>query len=533
VTQLSASPADSSGPVRQAESGTNGSGDGNGLADPVAASKAGVTDHTGVGVSPRPTSPRHAAPAGPLEPTGPVERLMSTVIRKLSRSRLAQPRVAVSVAGAGLLLGLIVGLTAPNAETLRFVWLPLTDLMSRWLNPHHHRVYPGLHDIITAATLYSGDILACLGLAGMLWAASRGWRPDPRKLFLASAVVVAVMVCLTPIGSSDTASYAAYGRIASLGRDPYSANSLLFLYNHDRAYFEVVGSLWQHQASVYGPVATWIQSFAASIGGASVQTTVWVLMILNGAMFLAVGLLLLKTSDDPVRATLFWTANPVLISQLVGGGHFDTFVAAAAITAIQLSRRFRSVWADVAIGVVIGIGCGVKITAVLVALGLAWPLLQRREYLRLARIAVLAMATLALEYSAFGMGALKPLFGGSTWVTLPSPLWFVKSIGDVLGVNHGTLALLISCIWLTAMFIVAWLVYQRISADQPREVVAPFALTYAWVVVAPWMFAWYTALPWVALTQVPRNRMTRWLTIVTVVLALWHSSGGWVPPGRV
>jgi hypothetical protein len=533
VTQLSASPADSSGPVGQAESETNGPGDGNGLAELAAAGDAGVTDHTGITVSARPTSPRHAAPAGPFEPTGPVEHLMSSVIRKLSWSRLAHPRVALSVAGAGLLLGMIVGLTAPNAETLRRIWLPLTDLMSRWLNPHHGIPSPGLHDIITATTLYSGDILACLGLAGLLWAHSQGWRPDPRKLFLASAVIVAIMVCLTPVGSSDTASYAAYGRIASLGRDPYSANSLLYLSRIKSPYLSVVGQLWRHQPSVYGPVATWIQDFAASIGGTSVQTTIWVLMILNGAMFLAVGVLLLKTSDDPVRATLFWTANPVLIQQLVGGGHFDTFVAAAAITAIQLARRFRSVWADVAIGVVIGVGCGVKITTVLVALGLAWPLLQRREYLRLARIAVVAMATLALEYFPFGMGALKPLFGGSTWVTLPSPLWIVKSVGDELHVNHGTLALLISCIWLTAMFIVAWLVYRRISADQPREVVAPFALTYAWVVVAPWMFAWYTALPWVALTQVPRNRMTRWLTIVTVVLALWHSSGGWVPPGRV
>jgi hypothetical protein len=532
VTQLSASPADSSGPVKQAESGTNGSGDGNGLADPAAADQAGVTDHTGVVVSARPTTPgRHAAPPRLFEPTGPVERVMSTVIRKLSWSRLAQPRVAVSVAGAGLLLGMLVGLTGPNAETLRYVWLPLTDLWSRLYNPgHHNKVAFGPHDIITAAMLYSGDILACLGLAGMLWAASRGWRPDPRKLLLASTVIVGIMVCLTPVGSSDTASYATYGRIATFGRDPYAANSPLFLYTHDRAYYEVVGSLWQRQPSVYGPVATWIQHFAAAIGGPSVQTTIWVLMMLNGAMFLAVGLLLLKTSDDPVRATLFWTANPVLIQQLVGGGHFDTFVAAAAIAAIQLARRYRSVWADVAIGVVIGVGCGVKITAVLVALGLAWPLLQQREYLRLARIAVAAMTTLALEYSAFGMGALKPLFNGSQWVTLPSPLWFVKVIGEHL---HVSTALLISCLWLTAMFVVAWLVYRRISADQPREVVAPFALTYAWVLVAPWMFAWYTALPWVALTQVPRNRMTRWLTIVTVVLALWHSSGGWVPPGHV
>jgi hypothetical protein len=56
--------------------------------------------------------------------------------------------------------------------------------------------------------------------------------------------------------------------------------------------------------------------------------------------------------------------------------------------------------------------------------------------------------------------------------------------------------------------------------------VAPFALTFAWVLVAPWVFPWYTAIAWVALTQVPRNRMTRWLTLVTVLFALWHSSGG-------
>jgi xanthine/CO dehydrogenase XdhC/CoxF family maturation factor len=442
----------------------------------------------------------------------------------------------MAIAGAGLLLGMIVGATAPNSETLQHIWLPLTDLVSRVLNPGHLPAHAGLHDIFTSTVLYSGDILACLGLAGMLWAHSQGWRPDPRKLLLASTVVVAIMVCITPVGSSDTASYAAYGRLASLGRDPYQANALVWLKAHDPAYFNVVGQLWQHQPSVYGPVATWIQSFAATIGGGSVQTTIWVLMMLNGITFLAVGLLLLKTSDDPIRATLFWTANPVLIQQLVGGGHFDTFVAAAAIAAIQLARRARGhwgLWADVAIGVLIGLGCGVKITAVLVVVGLAWPLLRRREYARLARIALAAMATVSLEYSFYGLEALKPLFAGSQWVTLPSPWWFVQLIGLHLGGSKAGLALPISILWLVSMLVVAWLVYRRISADQPREVVAPFALTYAWIVVAPWVFAWYTALPWVALTQVPRNRMTRWLAIVTVVLALWHSSGGWVPPGHV
>ena len=88
------------------------------------------------------------------------------------------------------------------------------------------------------------------------------------------------------------------------------------------------------------------------------------------------------------------------------------------------------------------------------------------------------------------------------------------------------MATIISCLWPIALLVVAWLIYQRISSDQPREVVAPFALTFAWILVAPWVFAWYTAVAWAALTQVPRNRMTRWLTIVTVFLALCLSSGG-------
>src|SRR6202020_469323 len=50
--------------------------------------------------------------------TGPVERVMSTVIRRLAWSRLSNPRVALAVSGVGLLLGLLVGATAPNDETL-------------------------------------------------------------------------------------------------------------------------------------------------------------------------------------------------------------------------------------------------------------------------------------------------------------------------------------------------------------------------------------------------------------------------------
>ncbi len=379
--------------------------------------------------------------------------------------------------------------------------------------------------ILASLMLYTADILACLGLAGMLWAHSQGWRPNPRYLLLISTAIVAVMVCLTPVGSSDTASYAAYGRIASLGGNPYTSNPLAWL-GHYSAYTPIIGTMWKTQSSVYGPLATVIQSFAASIGGPNVATTVWVLMILNGMVFIGVGLLLLKTSDDPVRATLFWTANPVLILALVSGGHLDTFVAAAAICAIQVTRRVTATWGDVLVGVLIGLACGIKIYAVLIGIGLAWPLLRRHEWKRTARIAVVSLVTLALQYSFYGPDALKPVFGGLKLVTLPSPWRLFELSGLALGVSQTTMTTIISCLWPIALFVVAWLIYQRISSDQPREVVAPFALTFAWILVAPWVFAWYTAVAWATLTQVPRNRMTRWLTIVTVLLALCLSSGG-------
>jgi hypothetical protein len=481
-------------------------------------------------VSTHPPGP--TGPAGPADlpekpglvvGNGPVEWVMSRVIRKLAWSRLSDPVVALTLSGAGLLLGMIVGATAPNAETIP-LRLPLSILPALG----HSEV----NVVIASVLLYTGDVLACLGLAGMLWAHSQGWRPNPRHLLLASAAIIAVMVSLTPVGSSDTGSYAAYGRIAALGGNPYTTGPQAFLGPHS-PYTQAVGTLWKTQPSVYGPFATVIQSFAASIGGPHVSITVWALMILNGIAFIGVGILLLKTSDDPVRATLFWTANPVLIQQLVSGGHLDTLVAAAAICAIQVSRRVMGNWGnwgDVLTGVLIGLACGIKINAVLIGLGLAWPLLRRHEWLRTARITAVALVTIALQYWPYGLVAIRPIFGGLKLATLPSPWRVFEMIGGLFGAEPAV-ATVMGYLWPVAMVIVAWFVYQRISSDQPGEVVAPFALTYAWILVAPWVFAWYTGIAWVALTQVPRNRMTRWLTLVTVFLALCHSSGGSATPG--
>ena len=99
--------------------------------------------------------PGSALPVGgsrvyaPAEGHGPIEWVMSTVIRKLAWSKLSDPKVALSVSGVGLLLGMLVGATAPNTMTLP-IRLPLSYLL------------PSLSDnnVLATAMLYTGDVLA-------------------------------------------------------------------------------------------------------------------------------------------------------------------------------------------------------------------------------------------------------------------------------------------------------------------------------------------------------------------------------------
>ncbi len=74
-------------------------------------------------------------------------------------------------------------------------------------------------------------------------------------------------------------------------------------------------------------MATWTHLLAASIGGPKPWLTIWMLMIMMGAAFLATGYILLRTAENPVRAVLLWVANPLLIVELVMGGHLDALLS--------------------------------------------------------------------------------------------------------------------------------------------------------------------------------------------------------------
>ncbi|HEY0934663.1 MAG TPA: hypothetical protein VGD91_13075 [Trebonia sp.] len=456
---------------------------------------------------------------------GRVEVLMGELIRVLSHSRLARPLPAVILSALGLCGVAVNGLcaTAPQPSVATPpVLLPLTAI-ARDLGARH------LNNLLANVIMYVSVGLCCLGLAMMLWANSRGWAPSPRRVFLAASATVAALVCITPVGSGDVGSYAAYGRIAALGYNPYTFTPAMLPGGKNNPYTMLVSPQWQHTASVYGPVATWLHLLAALIGGPKPWLTVWVLMIMVGAAFLATGYLLLRTAENPVRAALLWVANPLLIMVLVMGGHLDTFLALAAVAAIVTARRSSRPRDDLVVGLLVGVTAGLKINAAFVALAIAIPLIHDRAWTRLARTAgVAGLTTFCLYFFSYGLTMLKPLRAASTMVISPTLWRLAQVLVQHFYGNHAehTVTTVFGFVWPPLMLLLAWYLYNRLSPDVPTPVAATCALTFAWIVVAPWQLPWYSSVAWAAVALLPRNSLTRWLTIATGTLAMMHFNGG-------
>jgi hypothetical protein len=449
---------------------------------------------------------------------------MGRLIKVLSHSPLARPFPAVVLSALGLVGVAVNGLCASAVPKLTSatppVILPLTSA-ARSLGA------PTLPDLVTNVSMYVSIVLCVLGLAMMLWANSRGWSPSPRKVFWTAAGAVAVLVNITPVGSGDVASYAAYGRIAALGYNPYTYVPSHLPGGPQNPYTMLVSPMWRGTPSVYGPVATWEHLLAASIGGVRPWLTIWLLMIMAGAAFLATGYVLLRTAENPVRAVLLWTANPLLILELVMGGHLDALLALSAIAAIVVSRRCARPRDDLFVGLLVGVAGGIKLNAIFVAFAIAMPLIHDRAWGRLARTGVVAVLTTFCLYSfSYGLSAIKPLGEAGKHVISPTIWRLIQvTVKHYYGSHAEATVTSAFIVWYPLVLLLAWYLYLRLSPDVPTVLAATCALTFAWMVVAPWQLPWYSSIAWVTLALLPRNSLTRWLALATGGIALAHFNG--------
>ncbi|NRQ37477.1 polyprenol phosphomannose-dependent alpha 1,6 mannosyltransferase MptB [Nonomuraea sp. NN258] len=390
-----------------------------------------------------------------------------------------------------------------------------------WQPPYSLDVHPDPH--LTIALAAVALVLGGLGLLAALAARTGVPRAWARRLVVAGCLAAGVLAFLPPSGSADHLNYAAYGRMVTLGVNPYTHGAIALPGDPVAA---AVEAPWREEPSVYGPVATALHALASWVGGDSLRLTIFVLALFNAAAFIATALLIDRfTRHDPalrLRAALLWAANPLLLYHLVAGLHVDTLAVACMVAALLARSR------PVGSGLLLGLGVAVKLNAGLVALGPAWEL--RRRPGRLAVMAGCAVAVVVAGYAIVGTEAIEPLTRTSKAISHASFWKLVQGwLQDLVGVGSayrgeiqiGSLLVLALVTW--SLLRLATRTRQSAAPGSSEGLSAPVvaaALAVAYVFATPYVLPWYDGLAFGMLALVGASAVDSFVVAHLLALSL-------------
>jgi hypothetical protein len=376
---------------------------------------------------------------------------------------------------------------------------------------------------LTAAALAAG----ALGLVLALRAVRGGWSVPARAVLLAGLLAAVALTLVPPFGSSDQLSYAAYGRMLVTGHNPYTTTPAQLAALGDPVARAVQD--WFTTSSVYGPLATGVQGLAALIGGTSARLTVFVLGLANLAAFAGTALMLHRmTRRDParqLRAALLWAANPLLLQLLIAGAHIDGQAVVFAVAAVAVlfgpwsgeRAPVPSLTRAALAGVLVGLGFAVKVSDVLVGVGLAVALVLRsrpagrpagrRPGPPLAALAGGFAATAGAALAIGGPALWRQLSRESDLVSIGSPWRVIRSgVHLVVAGTAATDVIKAGAVALAVLLAVLLVRGLRGAADPGAG--AAFAVVLAWLFAWPYVLPWYDALAWALLPLVAAGTAT-------------------------
>ncbi len=402
---------------------------------------------------------------------------------------------------------------------------------------------------------------AVAGLIFGLNALRAGWRIPARLVVAAGIIGAALLAFLPPFGSADHLSYAAYGRMAVTGHDPYTTTPAMLAKLGDPVAKAVQD--WRTSPSVYGPLAVAGQALAAWIGGTSVRLIVFVLSLLNVLAFAITGLILHRLSRGDagrqLRAALLWTANPLLLLVLVAGAHVDSqaIVFGIAGLAVAASARRRLALAGLVAGALIGLGFAIKVTTVLIGAGLAigvllaWQRAARQDQqgrdVRPARnlhelapglpvparlltwLAAGFIIVAVLALIPWGTGMFRPALKAGSYTSVGSPWRPVRSgLRVLIGENAAEDLVKMAAVLLAVGLLILLLRHLRDSGKQ-LAIAGAFAVVFAWLLAWPYVLPWYDGIGWALLALLPASRLD-WLMLArTAALAIGYLPARGIP----
>ncbi len=387
--------------------------------------------------------------------------------------------------------------------------------------------------------------------AGFLVALREAWRghiPLGRVIRL-GILFQAIAIFLPVLLSRDVYSYAMYGRMLSVYHtNPYLATPIDFPKD---ALLSSVGPLWRDSRTVYGPVFSLLSGLIAAVVRTPHDLALAFKAVSGaaaiGTMILAADLAkrLWPERAPFAAAVIGW--NPVVLFQVIGGGHNDSLISLAVLIALRLlvpdASGETTLRRELLATGVLTVATLIKAIAVLpLGLLVVVAVARRPSHERTQRL--LAHFGLVLGISmAFAlpfMQSKNPTLGivdltsHAEWPALPL---FIRSVlsqvaNVVVGHEAGFLLRVLTQVGFLAVFTLAFVwVASQLARRAPNLSVEAQGAAWGWAFLLfmltipqllPWYVMWMLPLVWL-MPKIPR------LTIVAMSVVLGISTGLGMP----
>lgn len=438
-------------------------------------------------------------------------------------------RYGLAMIIASCLVSVAIAFAGPSAVTLKLG--PRINLLPPWYLPVS---WISLGEWIAVPVLWTGLVVGAVGLWISWRAVNEGWRPNHRRLFGLGALLSTISCLVPPLTSADVLMYAAYGRLQVLGLSPYDITPAeIFRQAYDPVLIWTERP-WQDTPSVYGPLASFSQWLAATLGGENMHDIVFWLQAFTLVAFLVSAAAAVRLAHtDPklqTRVVLFTVANPLMIWGVLTGAHNESLSVVFALVGLLFYRKYP--WAA---GIGIGLAGTVKVSMVLYGIAMCWG--YRRDWRRLLQLMGGAAVPLLLAYGLWMPNALLAAQRNTGYVSPGAwglwGLWVLTPlVGDPIArqvVSSLGWVLMVAFAWMLSRVLPWRLVPGEYKTADPK--LDPLTITVrtivvlcaAWLITSPWQFVWYDLIVWIPLGLLWSSRLDpimiwrgAWLSIAWV-----------------
>ena len=438
-------------------------------------------------------------------------------------------RFGLAMIAASCLVSVAVALSGPSVVTLKLG--PRIDLLPPWYLPVS---WLSLGEWVVVPLLWAGLVVGSVGLWVSWRAVNAGWRPNHRRLFVLGAGLSTISSLVPPLTSADVLMYAAYGRLQVLGLNPYDITPAeIFRQTYDPV-LVWTETPWTDTPSVYGPLASFSQWLAATLGGENMHNIVFWLQLFTLVAFLVSAAAAVRLAHtDPklqTRVVLFTVANPLMIWGVLTGAHNESLSVVFALLGLLFYRKYP--WAA---GIGIGLAGTVKVSMVLYGIAMCWG--YRRDWRRLLQLIGGASVPLLLAYGLWMPNALLAAERNTGYISPGAwGLWGLWALTPIIGdpaarqvVTTLGWVLLVVFAWMLSRLLPWRLVPGEYHTADPK--LDPLTITVrtivvlcaAWLITSPWQFVWYDLIVWVPLGLLSSSRLDptmiwrgAWLSIAWV-----------------